>query len=132
MIGAWYDPRDWVSSAADVVTSAANRAADAIPGGAWIRDAAKAGAGLVGKLADTVPGQIVLTAVSNGLYGPLAGQLGPQVASAVWAIPGVARGDSFAHAYVTEWCVRVKKVAEILGARSPRKPSKRWAPRSNT
>lgn len=108
-----------VNAGADVVTSALSR----IPGGNLLMDAAGGGLDALSSLAKTIPGQIVLTAVSGGMAAyfatynlPILNQaMGPQLASAFWALPGVARGEPFAQAYMAAFIERMRKLAEYFG-----------------
>lgn len=63
----------------------------------------------------------MLKALAMLFYGPLAQALGgtawfgPQIASAVWALPGVVRGEDFMVAWVSEVKDRYEKLLEIYG-----------------
>ncbi len=52
--------------------------------------------------ARTPVGLAVFRAMTTTIYGPIAWTIGPQVASLVFALPGLARGDDFLEAYLTE------------------------------
>lgn len=106
---------DWIEGAGDVLSSVADR----IPGGSWIRgnvnDAVK-------KLAGSKDGQFVLTVISTALvsggFTALAPVVGPQAASAAFAIPGVIAGDSFSQAWVDGFTFRLAKLADTYGAQA--------------
>jgi hypothetical protein len=87
MLG-WFGS-DIVDAAEDVASSAV----DAIPG---LKD-----------FAGTVVGKVVLTAISGGLYAAAAPTLGPQLAAITFALPGLARGESFAKAWTQGFVERV-------------------------
>lgn len=59
-------------------------------------------------------GLIILRAMATTIGGPLAWQIGPQLASFTWALPGVARGQDFWEAWFTEVKWRTEKTAEIV------------------
>jgi hypothetical protein len=102
--------------AGDVLTSILDR----LPGSKWVKDAVNAGAGWIGDFAKTPLGFWTLQVITNNLYGPLASQTGtygPQIASVVWAVPGLAKGDSFSEAYVTEWVNRAVGVAQFFAGK---------------
>jgi hypothetical protein len=66
--------------------------------------------------AKTPYGMVVFRAMSTTIYGPLAWQLGPQLASFVFALPGIVRGQDFFEAWFDEVQWRAQKTAEVLGA----------------
>lgn len=103
-----------------------------IPGSEWIETAVESGATWIGDMAKTVPGKIVLVGISNALVFPaIAGLavpsasgmifIGPQVASAAWAIPGVVRGESFSEAYAKELTWRTMAIVEWFGGEEGKK-----------
>lgn len=113
----------WVSDAwdsvTDVATSVADRAAgafEAIPGSGWVVDLVKTATGPAGDFARSEVGQVVLRAIATTLTGGLAPVLGPQLATVAWAVPGLAKGDSFTESWLNEFQWRVEKTAEIAGA----------------
>lgn len=72
--------------------------------------------------ANTPTGQTVLRAIATALYSEAAGALywasvpfGAQLATVVWAFPGLMRGDDFDRAWLLEVKDRGQKTAEILG-----------------
>lgn len=95
-----------LSSAADAVVSVVHE----VPGVDWI------GARLQ-DFARTAFGQwflrIVATSTSAGL-APALGYYGPQLASVAFAIPGLARGDTFAQSWTQEEIWRIQQTAQIL------------------
>lgn len=103
---------------ADVFTS--------LPGGGWVAGAIESGTGWIGDMAKTSGGQIALIAISNALLFPavanipipsVSGQqfVGPQIASVVWAIPGVAAGDPFIETYAHEVTTRGLEILAYFG-----------------
>jgi hypothetical protein len=97
-----------------------------IPGSEWITDAVSNGADWVGDMAKTTGGQIILAGITNAMLFPGIANLaipsasgmqfvGPQVASLVWAIPGMAAGDSFADSYAKEVTWRTVYITQIFG-----------------
>lgn len=121
---------DIVDAVVDVATSAIDKtkaalkdvgnAVSSLPGGNWVVDAINQGAQWTHDLANTPVGTVLFRALASTLYGPLAGSLGfafgPQLASITWALPGLAKGDTFEEAWTTEFIYRAKTTAEILGA----------------
>lgn len=85
--------------AADVATSAWD---DTV--GKVIPDFMKEG---VRKFADSAIGHVVLMAVSGSIYGALAPTLGAQASAIVFALPGMARGDSFVQAWTEGFIERL-------------------------
>lgn len=69
----------------------------------------------LGDFAKTAVGKIVLRAISDSFFGPLQAVVGPQLASIVWAVPGLMAGDDFDHAWLTEFKSRCDQVAEVSG-----------------
>src|SRR3990170_557417 len=90
---------------------------NAVPGSGWIKDVAESGAGWIGDFAKTPLGFFTLSVITNNLYGPIARTslggvsgmqtVGPQIASVVWAVPGMAAGEAFTDAYIKEFINRV-------------------------
>ncbi len=68
----------------------------------------------LGQFSDSGFGQFILQAASTGVFTALAGPFGPQLASVAFALPGMAKGDDFAKAYVTDVFRRVSLTAKIL------------------
>jgi hypothetical protein len=66
--------------------------------------------------AGTPVGKMVLRAVATAAYMSGVGWVGPQLAALAFALPGLARGEGFAQAWVGEFVWRVEKLAEIMGA----------------
>jgi len=108
------------------VVDAAISVFDEIPGSEWIKGAVSSGADWVGDMAKTTGGQIILTGITNAMLFPGIANLaipsasgmqfvGPQVASLVWAIPGMAAGDSFADAYAKEVTWRTVYITQVFG-----------------
>jgi hypothetical protein len=113
----------------DVVNAVGNFA-KSVPGASWVGDAFNTVTGpvkdTIGVMARDPLGQIVLVAVTNAMATGLAGvalpvggaaqvTIGPQVASVIWALPGVVQGDSFTDAYAKALTWRVTKAFQILG-----------------
>lgn len=92
-----------------------------LPGGQAVEDAINQGAAWVKVLVDLPGADLVLKAMAMLTYGPIAHALGgtawfgPQIASAVWALPGVVRGQDFLTAWAYEVKDRFEKIAEIYG-----------------
>lgn len=63
---------------------------------------------------NTEVGKVIARAFTTMAYYQLAPILGPQLASAVYATPGVLRGEKFDQAWVTEFLWRVTTTAGIL------------------
>lgn len=103
---------DLFGGAGDLATSAVDR----IPGGKWIRGAAS---DAVSALSGSKEGQIVLAVISaslvSGGFTALAPVVGPQAASAAFAIPGMISGDSFSKAWVDGFTFRLAKLAHDYG-----------------
>lgn len=116
---------DLGDAAIDVITSVFDR----VPGSDWIGEAVSGGATWLGDMAQTAVGRTILTAISmTYLYGPLAGLqlpgaagqvvVGPIVASATWALPGMVAGENFTESYVTELTWRIQGLIEYFAGRS--------------
>lgn len=121
-----FDP---LGFAEDLATSALDRAKaiakpfvntlKELPGGKDIVALVEQGKGWAVDLATKNPW--VLQALATMLYGPLAHALGgtawfgPQIATVVWALPGVVRGESFMKAWLSEVLRRSEKTAEYFG-----------------
>lgn len=100
---------------------------DEIPGSDWIKSAAESGAGFIGDFAKTPVGFFTLQVISNNLYGPIANTslgavsgmqtVGPQIASVIWAMPGMAAGEPFTEAYIKEFIERVVGLIEYFGGK---------------
>lgn len=106
----------------DVASSVVDRVGDAIkavPGGKQLLAAADAAGELAGDFARTPVGLVVFRAISGVLYASTATMLGPilgpQLASVAFAVPGLARGDNFTEAWLTEVKYRAEETANILG-----------------
>lgn len=99
----------------------------AIPGSDWIEKAAESGAGWVGDFAKTPVGFFTLQVITNNLYGPIANTslgavsgmqtVGPQIASVIWAMPGMVAGEPFTQAYIKEVIERVVGLIEWFAGR---------------
>ena len=85
-----------------------------IPGVDWAGEQLK-------DFANSTGGKILLVAFTTAAYYATSDVLAvytamaPQIASLTFAIPGLAKGDSFAQAWVTEWAERVKKTIQMIG-----------------
>ena len=97
----------WDATGARVV-DAGESVVRAIPGGNELIE-------LTGDFANTAVGTVVLRAIATMYFGGIAWAVGPQLASVVWALPGIMKGDRFDEAWLTEFKYRVEKTAEILG-----------------
>lgn len=122
-IGFSLNPIEWVEDAWNTVSNVADRVwdvADNIPGvaefGSGFRSLVT---GPLRDVANSAAGQIVLRALAGSVYAAgataLGPMLGPQLASAAFAIPGVARGEDFWSSWFQESWYRAKEAASILG-----------------
>lgn len=102
------DAYDVADDAVSTVVDTAGDAVRAVPGGAELLRAA-------GHFANTGVGLAVLRAMSTMFYASVAWPLGPQLASVMFAVPGLARGDDFTHAWLTEVKWRAEETAKVLG-----------------
>jgi len=124
-VGGFFDPFvDVATSVIDKTKAIASpivKTLKGLPGANLIEDAVNQGAKWVGDLASTQTGTDVLRALATFAYGPIAYSLGgiawfgPQLATVVWAVPGVARGEDFTTAWTKEFVWRVEKTAEAIG-----------------
>lgn len=102
------DAKEWVSDRVDDVKEVAGDVVSKVPGSEWLGE----------QLTDflkTDAGLLVARALSTSLYGGLAPVLGPQLAAAAFATPGIIRGDRFDKAWLEEFQWRVEQLAQILG-----------------
>ena len=120
--GDWYNPVDDVSAVAsavaDVTTSAWDDVKNTVPGAQAISDAFDSFA--TGPLRDFARknpiAPVVLTAVSGGAYALAAPIAGAQLAAVTFALPGMAKGENFVHAWVEGFVDRVTAlVAYFIG-----------------
>lgn len=125
----WYDPiaklaEDIAAPIGDAFTSVRDRTLPvlrSLPGGQAVEDAINQGASWVKGIVRLPGADIVLKAMAMLTYGPIAQALGgtawfgPQIASAVWALPGVVRGENFFDAWAFEVKDRFEKLLEIYG-----------------
>jgi hypothetical protein len=113
----WFGEDLW-DAITDVVTSVADTSVDvlkSVPGGAELAGAVDDFmTGPMRDFAKTPAGMLIWRAAAGALYGPLAWQIGPQVASFMFALPGLARGQDFADAWFDEVRYRAETTAEIL------------------
>jgi hypothetical protein len=106
---------DWIGDRVSDAGDAFSEVAAVVPfapelGGA-LRDVIN---GPLRDFARTPYGLAVLRAMSTTIYGPMAWTIGPQVASLFFALPGLARGDDFLEAWLTEVQWRAEETAEVL------------------
>lgn len=108
---------DIVDGVEDVATSAFDDLKSTVPGfselAGLVDDFAS---GPVRDFARTSVGRVFLSAVASTLTGGLATFVGPQLATAAFALPGLARGDDFVTAWTQEFTSRVEQTAAIVGA----------------
>lgn len=120
-----FDPLGWaqdrLSDIGDAFTDATDTFAANVPGGEWVKDAVNGGLGVVGDIAKTDVGRAFLTVITNAMVGPLAWEVGPQLASALWAVPGVAAGEPFMQAWSQQVIFRAKQCAEMYGGELAKK-----------
>lgn len=99
-----------------------------VPGGNAVRDAVASVAGEIGDRAKTPLGSAILSVMASSLFVPLSQAkipfsasgmqtVGPQIASVVFALPGVVAGDPFVESYTRELGTRVKETIRILSGR---------------
>lgn len=92
----------------DAVTGTWDDLKNTVPGLGPISDALdNFASGPLRDFASTIPGKIVLTAVSGGAYMAASPVVGAQVAAAVFALPGMAKGDSFVQAWTEAFVERL-------------------------
>lgn len=113
------------SDVLDAVTGAVSDVWETIPGSEIVGGAFEdVWTGPLRDFAKTPLGVTVLTAAASAVYGPLAYALGgpyglanfgAQLATVTWALPGLARGEDFATAWVSEVKRRAEKTAEYVG-----------------
>ena len=122
------DPLGWAEDVINAAKKGIGDIVDAVgtlPGGNLVRDALLQGQEWAVDLAKNQPW--VLSALAMGFYGPLAQALGgiaffgPQLASVLWAFPGVVRGESFTKAWTKEFIDRCIKLAEYFGGEAGKK-----------
>lgn len=113
----WFgeDVWDWATGAAGDVLDTFGEVASVIPfapelGGA-LKDLIN---GPLRDFANTPLGLVVFRAMATTIYGPLAWTIGPQVATLAFAVPGLARGDDFWEAWITELRWRAEETARTL------------------
>ena len=123
---SWTDPfQDFIEAAVSPIGDALDGikgVLEDLPGGQLVLDAVNQGATWVKAIANSKLGQVFLIGLSRLAYGPLAMQMGgvgwfgPQLASAVWALPGVLRGQPFVDAWIYEVAWRTEEIAKHYGA----------------
>ena len=106
----------------DTLGSAVSSVLDAIPGSSWVKDAINSGQTFLGNIAKNPAGATILAVLGTGFVTQLGASLaavsipsvsgaqtvGPQIASVVFAIPGMAiRKQDFVSAYTQEFVNRV-------------------------
>jgi hypothetical protein len=114
----WFgeDLWDGVTSAADDVVSGAWDLVDDLPGFKQLGEGTKAlFKGPLRDFANTGVGQMVLRAMTTSIMGPIGVVAGPWAMMTAASLPGVARGDSFEEALLSENLWRLEKTAEVLG-----------------
>ena len=111
--GDWWNPVDDVEAVADTVQDAWSTLKDNVPGFQQFSDAFDAV--ITNPMRDflnspvgKIVGPIVMTAFASSAYMLAAPQVGAQLASATFALPGIARGDkNFVKAWTEEFVSRV-------------------------
>lgn len=78
-----------------------------VPGVSWAGEQLR-------DFASTSVGQWFLRIVASSVTGALVPYVGPQLASIAFAIPGLAKGDTFASAWTQEEIWRIEQTAQIL------------------
>jgi hypothetical protein len=68
--------------------------------------------------ANTAVGKFALMTIATAFQGPLAWQIGPQLASIVWAAPGMLAGQDFFTSYTQELANRLKQTANYFAGQS--------------
>lgn len=103
---------DVVNAAGDVVSAAAN-VVSSIPG---VGAAVQFFGSELKDFANTTIGQIALDMFASYVFPEVAMIVGPQLASASFAIPGLAKGEGFVQAWLTDFMKRLEQLADIEGA----------------
>ena len=103
---------DVVNAAGDVVNAAAN-VVSSIPG---VGAAVQFFGSELKDFANTTIGQIALDMFASYVFPEVAMVVGPQLASASFAIPGLAKGEGFVQAWLTDFMKRLEQLADIEGA----------------
>jgi hypothetical protein len=67
------------------------------------------------EIASSESGVFILRALAGTVFGPLAWEVGPTLASATFALPGLLRGEDFWHSWFNEVMWRAEKTAEHFG-----------------
>jgi hypothetical protein len=128
LLGKWADPLEkFVEDVAGHVTKTWKGnvlpTLRSLPGGKAVEDAVNQGADWVKAVIDfPVLGDILLAFLAWYSFGHVAMALGgiawfgPQLASAVWALPGVVRGKKFFDSWASAVVTRTEKLAEYYGA----------------
>jgi hypothetical protein len=121
----WFgsDALDFVVSAAGSAVSSAGSVLSHVPGSEVLAGAIDdAWTGPLGDFARSPVGGILILGLANTLYTPLGYALGgpygisnfgAQIASVVWALPGMVRGEDFWTAWFDEVKLRAEKTAEL-------------------
>jgi hypothetical protein len=125
---AGFDPLGFVE---DVATSVVDKTKAAVatvrssiqhlPGGDLVNDALDKGQEWAVDLAKNASTSWILGAISMVFFGPIAYALGgtawfgPQIASFVWAFPGLIRGEDFKTAWLKEVVKRILELAATIG-----------------
>ena len=123
----WFgsDALDFVVSAAGSAVSSAGSVLANVPGvDEFASVVSDTWTGPLRDFAHTAIGTGVLTALASASYGPLAYALGgpyglanfgAQLATVIWALPGVARGEAFVSSWAAEVIRRSEETAAYFG-----------------
>lgn len=112
-----FDPIGWAIDKGSEALDVAGDAIHALPLSSEMTGALQSFVnGPLRDVANSPAGMVVLRAMATTIYTPIAWQIGPQLASFVFALPGLARGEDFWHAWFDEVKWRAEKTAEVLGA----------------
>lgn len=101
-----------VDAAGDVVNAAAG-VVGSIPG---VSAAVQFFGSELQDFANTTIGQIALDMLASYVFPEVAMVVGPQLASVVFAGPGLAKGEGFVQAWLTDFMKRLEQLADIEGA----------------
>lgn len=118
----WFEAK--VAAVGDVFSSVTHGVLTVVrglPGASLVEDAINQGADWIKGIVNLPGADVVLKSLAMLTYGPVAqslggvGWFGPQLASAVWALPGVVRGQNFFDSWAFEVKDRTEKLAAIYG-----------------
>jgi hypothetical protein len=101
---------DLFSTPADVATSILDR----VPGGGWVKDAYNQGQTWILAAVQTPMGGWMIDVVTNSVGIPALLPIVGPAATALWAVPGLAKGEPFTQAYVEGFSKRLVQLAQYL------------------